>query len=384
MARLRVAATGEPRSGRDVVGGDPLGRGPVRCPGACARRRIGGRLPQRELRLSHHALRFAPGCNTELMTRMGITVPFDDVPLGEHHHWYELLANLGYTDVWTGESNGADGFTPLALAAAWAPGLRLGTAVVPVYTRGPGLLAMQAATLAELAPGRFTLGVGSSSDVIVHRWNATPFDRPYQRVRDTVRFLRSALAGDKVDERYETFEVHGFRLARPVEQPPAILVAALRPGMLRLAGREADGAILNWLSADDVRQVVPEVGDGKDIVARIFVCPTTDAERARHVGRMAIAAYLNVEVYARFHEWLGRSDVLQPMWSAWRAGDRKAALAAIPDGLVDELIVHGTSDECRAHVQRYVDNGVTVPVLALLPGADDLERAVRALAPSVV
>ena len=315
------------------------------------------------------------------MTRMGITVPFDDVPLGEHHHWYELLGDLGYTDVWTGESNGADGFTPLALAAAWAPGLRLGTAVVPVYTRGPGLLAMQAATLADLAPGRFALGVGSSSDVIVHRWNATPFDRPYQRVRDTVRFLRSALSGGKVDERYETFEVHGFRLARPVEQPPAILVAALRPGMLRLAGREADGAILNWLSADDVRQVVPEVGAGKDIVARIFVCPTTDAERARHVGRMAIAAYLNVEVYARFHEWLGRSDVLQPMWSAWRAGDRKSALAAIPDGLVDELIVHGTPEECRAHVQRYVDNGVTVPVIALFAGADDLEQAVRALAP---
>jgi probable F420-dependent oxidoreductase len=313
--------------------------------------------------------------------RYGITVPFDDVTLADHRAWYERLDELGYTDVWTGEANSADGFTPLALAAVASDRLRLGTAVVPVYTRGPGLLAMQAATLAELAPGRFALGIGSSSDVIVERWNATPFVEPYKRVRDTVRFLRQALTGEKVDAEYETFTVRGFRLGRRLEQPPPIYVAALRPGMLRLAGREADGAILNWLSADDVSKVVPEVGAGKAIVARIFVCPTEDADRARFVGRVGIAAYLNVAVYAAFHEWLGRGPLLESMWTAWRAGDRKAALAAIPDEVVDALVVHGSARECRAHVQRYVDNGVTVPVLAVLPGGDDLAKSVENLAP---
>jgi probable F420-dependent oxidoreductase len=314
--------------------------------------------------------------------RYGITVPFDDVPLAEHGAWYRRLDELGYTDVWTGEANSADGFTPLALAAMASDRLQLGTAVVPVYTRGPGLLAMQAATMAELAPGRFALGVGSSSDVIVERWNAIPFTEPYKRVRDTVRFLRLALTGEKVDAEFDTFEVHGFRLGRPLEQPPPIYVAALRPGMLRLAGREADGAILNWLSAEDVSKAVAEVGPGKAIVARIFVCPTEDADRARYVGRIGIAAYLNVAVYAAFHEWLGRGPLLEAMWSAWRSGDRKAALAAIPDDVVDALVVHGSPDECRAHVQRYVDNGVTIPVLALLPGGDDLSKVVENLAPS--
>ena len=313
------------------------------------------------------------------MERYGITVPFDDVPLGEHPRWYGRLDELGYTDVWTGEANSADGFTPLAMAAMAAPGLRLGTAVVPVYTRGPGLLAMQAATLAELAPGRFALGIGSSSDVIVERWNATPFVDPYKRVRDTVRFLRQALTGEKVDAEFETFAVHGFRLGRKLETPPPIYVGALRPGMLRLAGREADGAIINWLSADDVRQVVPEIGPGKEVVARIFVCPTEDAERARFIGRMGIAAYLNVGVYAAFHEWLGRGPLLKGMWEAWKAGDRKAALAAISDEVVDALVVHGSAEACREHVRRYVDNGVTVPVLALLVGAGELEQAVEAL-----
>ncbi len=318
------------------------------------------------------------------MDRYGITVPFDDVPLSEHVSWYQRLDELGYTDVWTGEANSADGFTPLAMAALASDRLQLGTAVVPVYTRGPGLLAMQAATMAELAPGRFALGIGSSSDVIVERWNATPFTEPYKRVRDTVRFLRAALTGEKVDAEYETFTVRGFRLGRRVEQPPPIYVAALRPGMLRLAGREADGAILNWLSAEDVSKVVPEVGPDKAIVARIFVCPTEDVDRARYVGRIGIAAYLNVAVYAAFHEWLGRGPQLEAMWKAWRAGDRKAALAAIPDDVVDALVVHGSPAACRAHVQRYVDNGVTIPVLAVLPGGDDLAKVVENLAPGSV
>jgi probable F420-dependent oxidoreductase len=314
--------------------------------------------------------------------RYGITVPFDDVPLSEHGPWYARLAELGYTDVWTGEASAADGFTPLALAAVAAPTLQLGTAVVPVYTRGPGLLAMQAATMEDLAPGRFALGVGSSSDVIVERWNAVAFDEPYKRVRDTVRFLRLALTGDKVDQEFETFTIRGFRLGRPPAQPPPVYVAALRPGMLRLAGREADGAIINWLSADDVRTTVAEVGPGKEVVARIFVCPTEDAQRARAVGRVAVAAYLNVAVYAAFHRWLGRGPLLEEMWASWAAGDRKAALSAIPDEVVDALIVHGSFEECRAHVRRYVDNGVTVPVLALLPGGDDLAKTVEGLAPS--
>jgi alkanesulfonate monooxygenase SsuD/methylene tetrahydromethanopterin reductase-like flavin-dependent oxidoreductase (luciferase family) len=150
------------------------------------------------------------------MARHGITIPFENVPLADQREWVAELPDLGYTDVWSSEANGADGFTPLSLAAAWAPALRLGTAIVPVYTHGPALLAMQAATLAEAAPGRFVLGIGSSSDVIVERWNGVPFTDPYKRVRDTVRFLRAALAGEKVDEQYETFSVRGFKLGRPL------------------------------------------------------------------------------------------------------------------------------------------------------------------------
>ena len=183
-----------------------------------------------------------------------MTVPLPG-PLHSHEAKLHELADLGYTDIWSAEADGADAFTPLAMAAAWEPRLRLGTAIVPAYTRSPALFAQSVASLADAAPGRFAIGVGSSSNVIVERWNGIPFEEPYKKVRDVVRFLNDALEGEKVKHAYDTFEVNGFRLAIRPEQKPQILVAALREGMLRLAGREADGAIINWLSADDVSTV---------------------------------------------------------------------------------------------------------------------------------
>jgi probable F420-dependent oxidoreductase len=322
---------------------------------------------------------------TAVAARFGITIPFEGVPLLEQRSLFESLPDLGYTDVWSAESNANDAFTPLALASVWAPSLRLGTSIVPVYTRGPATLAMSAATMAAAAPGRFVLGVGSSSNVIVERWNAIDFDRPYQRVRDTVRFLRAALAGEKVTEKYETFEVNGFRLGITPPEPPQILVAALRSGMLKLAGREADGAIINWLSPDDVRKVAPYVHEGgpdKEVAARIFVAPTTDADTARGVAKFAIAAYMTVPVYRAFHEWMGRTELLQPMWDAWAAGDRKAAVAAIPDSVADDLVVHGSPEQCRERIEAYVEAGVTTPIPAILPVGVPAAEAVRMISPA--
>jgi probable F420-dependent oxidoreductase len=319
------------------------------------------------------------------MQPYGITIPFDGIPLSRQRELVAELPDLGYTDVWSSEAGGADAFTPLALASVWAPTLRLGTAIVPAYTRGPATVAQCAAALAAAAPGRFALGIGTSTEVIVERWNAGEFERPYERVRDLARFLRAAMAGAKVSERYETFAVDGFRLQLVPEQPPKLLIAALRPGMLRLAGRESDGAILNWLAPDDVPTVTPYVhqaGPGKEVVARIFVAAGDDPEAAAAVARRAIAAYLTVPVYRAFHEWLGRGEQLAPMWRAWEAGDRKAALAAIPDEVVDALVVHGPPAACREQVRRYVEAGVTTPVLALLPTGGDPGELVRALAPA--
>ncbi len=318
------------------------------------------------------------------MKRYGMTIPLDGVPLLEQRAWIEELDGLGYTDLWSSEGIGLDGLTPLVLASVWAPNVRLGCAILPVYTRGPALLAMSVAALCQAAPGRFVVGLGTSSNVIVENWNDIPFQKPYQRARDVAKFLRRALAGERVSDEYETFRVENFRLIPKLEEQPKIMIAALRQGMLRLAGRVGDGAILNWLSADDVKRVVPYVkegGEGKEIVARLFVCVTSDRDEARERARFAINSYLNVPVYAAFHDWLGRGELLTEMWEKWESGDRRGAAAAIPDEVVDALVIHGSPEECRLHIERYLENGVDTPVLMLLPSSMGPRQATRELAP---
>jgi probable F420-dependent oxidoreductase len=314
----------------------------------------------------------------------GVTVPLDNVPLHQHPALYRELADAGYTDLWSTESNAADGFTPLAMAAAVEPRLRLGTAIVSSFTRGPAILAQSAAAMAAAAPGRFTLGIGASSDVIVQRWNDIAFDRPYSRTRDVLRFLRAALAGERVAHRYDTFEVRGFRLGLVPETPPKIMVAALRERMLRLAAREADGVILNWVSAPDVKRIaaiVREENPAAEIVARIMVSPSADAAAVRAAVRPHVSGYLTVPVYREYQSWLGHDGALAGMWRAWDAGDRKAATAAVPDEIVDSVCVHGSTAQCRDQIADYVRNGVTTPVLAILPGALAPRDALRYLAP---
>jgi probable F420-dependent oxidoreductase len=319
--------------------------------------------------------------------RNGITVPLPG-HLSEQRDWLAEVADLGYSDIWSAETDGADAFTPLALAAAWEPRLRLGTAIVPAYTRTAPLIAQSVAALADAAPGRFAIGIGSSSNVIVEKWNGVPFVEPYKRVRDVVRFLHDAFTFEKVTKQYDTFKVDGFRLSIRPRVKPTILVAALREGMLRLGAREADGVIINWLSPEDVGKVVGVVreaaaGAEKEVVARIFVCPSENTEVVRAGARFAIAAYMNVPVYAEFHRWMGRGPLMQGMWDAWQAGDRKAALAAIPDEVVDDLVVHGSPAQCRARIDQYFANGVTTSSISILPLDPDLDfrKALTELAP---
>jgi probable F420-dependent oxidoreductase len=313
------------------------------------------------------------------MSRWGLTIPQVGVPLLDHAQLVRQLPDWGYTDVWSSEVSGSDAFVPLALASTWEPTLRLGTAIVPVFTRGPALIAMSAATMSAAAPGRFVLGLGASSPAIVESWNGLDFTEPYQRTRDVLRIVKQALAGERVDERFDTVTISRFALEQAPAQPPPVMLAALRPQMLRLAGLEADGAILNWLAASDVPQCLEAIGTETETVARIFACPTEDADYARTLGRRLISTYLTVPAYAAFHDWLGRGEALRPMHDAWAAGDRRAAAAAVPDRVVDDLVLHGSPESVRQQVQAYVDAGLTTPVIALLPapGTDTVDQIRR-------
>lgn len=308
-----------------------------------------------------------------MQKRLALSVPLQGYTIAEHPALAQEAEKLGYTDSWSFEIDGNDCFTPLAVLAGMT-NMRLGTAIANVYTRGPATLAQCAASLAEAAPGRFEFGIGSGSQPIVELWNNGKFHKPATRVKEMVQFLRQAFSGERVVFEGETFSVNGFRLSRPIPNPPRIHVAALREGMLKIAGEVGDGCIINWLSAEDCKKSVAVVREaakraGRDpaqieITARLMVNidpsgPDADVMRRRHIN-----AYLNVPVYKSFHQWLGRSESLASMWEAWDSGDRKGAVAAVPGQVIDDLIVHGTAEQRNEHVQRYLDAGVDTAFLS--------------------
>jgi probable F420-dependent oxidoreductase len=320
-----------------------------------------------------------------MASRWGLSLELPGLKLPERAPVISAAEEAGYTDAWPGEVQGDDGFTPVALAATCTERMRLGTGVVNVFTRGPAVLAQHAASLQELSGGRFVLGIGSSSNVIVERWNGIPFEKPLTRVRETTEFLRAALAGERANG--------GFKLERPPEQPVPIVIAALRERMLRTAGELGDGAFLNFLPLSAVDTVLEEVRAGEreggkepgtvDVLCRFF-CLQGEREQAMGIARFMFCAYATVPVYEKFFRWLGYGEAIDPMVEAWREGDRGRALEAAPAELIEEIFILGSPEEQRARLETYVERGVKTPVLLIVgPGSqDEYVDAVRALAPA--
>jgi hypothetical protein len=147
--------------------------------------------------------------------------------------------------------------------------------------------------MAELFADRFTLGIGASTRTIIEDWNGVTYDEPFHRTKDILSFLQRALAGEKITEEFRTFSVRNFQLERAPEKPPRTMVAALRPGMLKLAGNQSDGAILSWVAVEDLPRIQAIVGPGKTLAARVFVCPSTDRDQVLAIARRQIAWYAN-------------------------------------------------------------------------------------------
>jgi probable F420-dependent oxidoreductase len=316
---------------------------------------------------------YAEHLTSGAVQRLGVVFPDRSTPLRAQRSAVEDLVGWGYTDLWAGESDGFDAFGPLAVAAGWGTPLRLGTAVVSAFLHPPALLAMQTATLADAASGGVVLGLGASSAAIVERWNGVPYAAPLARVRDTAVHVRALLAGTRRA---------GFSLARVPQPAPPLHLAALRPAMFALARDVADGVILTCVGADDLATVLPHCAPHHEVVAWITVCPSTDAARVRAIARGRLAGYLASPVYEAQQRWLGRGALLEPVWAAWRSGAGAAvAAAAVPDEVVDALVVHGSPEECHAHLARFTAAGVTTPILEVLPGVLEFREAWRLLAP---
>jgi probable F420-dependent oxidoreductase len=307
--------------------------------------------------------------------RWGLTLPLPTLPLAEHAEHVRRAEAAGYTDLWSGETQGPDGFTPLALAAAWTERVRLGTGVVGVYTRGPALLAQQAAALADASGGRFALGIGASSDRIVEGWNRMRLERPLTKMSETIDFLRKVFAGERADG--------GFKLERAPDEPMPIIVAALRGKMLRLAVEKGDGAFTNFLPLGGLPKVVDALDgapEGFELMCRFFCLPGA-REEVEPLARWMFASYATVPFYEAFFRWLGYGEQIDDMVEAWKRKDRDAATATAPWELIEDVFIFGEPEQMNERLEMYVEGGITLPIVTPVTTPDRFGELIEALGP---
>jgi probable F420-dependent oxidoreductase len=309
--------------------------------------------------------------------RLAISLP---LPLQSAQRCLELARRAenewGYQAIWLAETNGPDSFTLGGALATATSRVTLGTAIVPTANRSAAVLAMSAATLAELSEGRFVLGLGSSSHAIIEDWNGVPFELPLTRLRETVAVVRQALAGEKTKFEGKSVRSRGFRLGNPPRKPVPIYVAALREKMLQLAGEIGDGVIVNLFPVSALPQMraalragaarVGRDAEALEVVCRFQVAVTDDVAPARNWVRLAFAAYFAQPVYNAYLRWCGFEAEAQALAQAFARGDRAGSAAALSDALIDRIAILGPAERCREQIAEFVAAGVTTPVISPL------------------
>jgi probable F420-dependent oxidoreductase len=324
------------------------------------------------------------------MMRLGITVPLDGF---QDPHFADLVRHAeraGFTDAWSYETFNCDAFVPVAAAAVVSERMRLGTAIVPVFTRPAALIAISAASMQRISGGRFILGVGISTPTIVEQWMGVPYKMPVARLRETVEAVRSAFTGQKVTTTGKTVHINGFRLSAPVEPPPPIYVGAQGALMLRTAGEIGDGVIVNYITPESFGPLLEHIREGArgagkptaniDIACRIIVAVDPEEEVVRENLRRELTAYVTVPQYNKFFREIGYENEARVAFEAWNAGDRKKALQSIPQSMVEQLYVVGSPDRIAKRLHEYETAGITTSALQFTSYAPDLgERRARIL-----
>ena len=323
-----------------------------------------------------------------LAKRMAVTLPAGPM-LEETIERLKWAEHNGYPDAWFSDSGAPDTLTQVAAIAHHTTHIRIGVAVTPVYTRAPAVLAASANVLGQLLPGRFIMGLGSSSQTIMGQWNGIALDKPLTRVKETALMVRSMLRGEKSDFDGETLYSRGYRQA-PLENPPPIYLAALRPNMIEMAAEVGDGVIFNLWPQSALPKMMEHVKIGAErggknwqdveIVNRAMVVCTDDKEGARNLFRAAFAPYYATPVYNAFLAWSGYSEAANTITEGWASKDRNKTTGALSDELIDEIAIIGTEDEVQARIQADADGGVHTHIVAPILGTSpqDVQRTFAA------
>jgi len=287
----------------------------------------------------------------------------------------KIAEKLGYDDIWLADTGNLDALTLSALLLSQTQQMRIGIAVVPVFPRTPAVLGATVATLEQIAPGRFILGIGSSSKTMMEGWHGVEFKKPLTRVRETLALLRQIFAGEKTHFDGELIHSHNYRTsAAPIATP--IYVAALRSNMLEMAAEFADGIILNLFPRTALPKIMEHIRIGAEkagrdpasieIVCRYQVAVTDDPATARARMRKGFVPYFATSVYNQFLDWTGYKQAAEEILAGWQTGDRERTSRGFSDELIDSIAIIGSAQECRQRIDEYAEAGINTHIITPL------------------
>ncbi len=322
--------------------------------------------------------------------RIGLGIPPSGLPMALCLDLVQQAENRGFEGLWTGEAWGTETCTLVGALLARSRRIHVGTSIVSIYLRPPTLTAMQAATLDMIAPGRARLGLGVSTRNI-NGFHGLPWDYPVSRMREYVEIIRKVLAGERVTYEGTFYQPKGFGLSVQLSGPMPIYLAAVNPRMLRLAGEIADGVLLTWLPARQLRDSIAEIAKGAaragrslneiDIACYLHTHVTSNREQSLSALRRVLIGYSQANTYIQGFTHFGYGDVLADVHSRLQAGDRAGAEAAIPESMVDELYLTGSPEDCQAQLNTFLEAGVQTPIIAAPPmgrlDAEDMYALVK-------
>ena len=310
------------------------------------------------------------------MARLGVRLDINpQISFQENRELASLAEKSGYETVWVPEGGGRDALTQLTAIAMTTQHLKLGTGIMPVFSRTPMLTAMSAAGLAAVSNGRFILGLGVGHRPAVESGHGVSFSRPLARLRETITIVRRLLRGESVTHQGRVFRVHdaGLGEAAPAE-PVSIYIAALGPRMLELGGEVADGVLLNWTASEYLREAVEHVRRGAakagrdpseiEIAGYVRVAVVDDVTAARASLQRQIARYAGMSYYRNFFDGTGFQAEMAAAQQALERGDAETAYSAITPEMQDQVAVVGTAEHCRTELEKRRSLGLQQPVVA--------------------
>ncbi len=304
------------------------------------------------------------------MNGLGLLLPFRACSASDAIRLGVEAEDLGYSAVWVPEVSTFDAISVVAALTGLTDRVGLGTAIVPLDSRSPVALAMSAATLSELAPGRITLGLGVSTRTIIEDWHGREFGHPLARVRDAMVIIRQALEGESTNHAGSAFRSVGFKLDVLPRERPKIYLAALGPAMRRVAVELSDGLIFNFLPRSKASLLVSQVSSAESAFGRtsfVRVALSDGGGDAERRVRREMASYLRIEQYRNWLSSLGLKE-----FSPLSGSDLDSVAGMLPSEFVDDVAVIGDIDSCREKLDELRQEGID-PIVVPSTAAGDLE-----------